>query len=197
PGWFWHAAHEGKAKTPAQLLELYFASVGRGACLDLGIVLDPSGRMPTGDVDVLRALSATLRSTFAQDFARGAIVRATNVRGEDAAFSPQHVVDGHAPTYWATDDDVTTAELTLEFDAPVTFDVVRLREHVEFGQRVARFTLQVGEGGEWHTIHEGSTIGARRLVKLDAPRTVGALRVRIDEALACPTLSEVALFKMA
>lgn len=197
PGWFWHAAHEGKAKTHAQLMELYFASVGRGACLDLGIVLDPEGRMPTGDVEVLRAFGETLRKTFAQDLARGALVTASNTRGEDAAFSAQHVVDGHAATYWATDNEVTTAELTLEFDAPVTFDVIRLREAVPLGQRVERFTLQVDDDGEWRTIHEGSTIGARRLVKLAEPTTARALRLRVDGALACPTLKECALFRMA
>ena len=37
PGWFWHERENARVKTPAQLIDLYYKSVGRGANLLLNV----------------------------------------------------------------------------------------------------------------------------------------------------------------
>jgi len=39
PGWFYHPGEDAKVKTPQKLLDIYYKSVGRGACLNLNIPL--------------------------------------------------------------------------------------------------------------------------------------------------------------
>lgn len=69
PGWFYHAREDGKVKTPAQLLDIYYASVGRGADLNLNIPPDRRGRIPDPDAQSLREFRRVLDATFARNLA--------------------------------------------------------------------------------------------------------------------------------
>ncbi len=70
PGWFYHASEDGRVKTAAQLEDIYYKSVGRGACLNLNIPPDRRGQIHGDDVAALRAFRALLDATFAHDLAR-------------------------------------------------------------------------------------------------------------------------------
>ena len=87
PGWFWHEKENDRVKTPRQLFDLYFLSVGRGASLLLNIPPDRRGRLHENDVSSLREFGNLLQQTFALNLARGAKVRASNVRGGDKQFA--------------------------------------------------------------------------------------------------------------
>jgi alpha-L-fucosidase len=87
PGWFHHAAEDGKVKTPRELLDLYFASVGRGASLLLNVPPDRHGRLCDQDVSSLREFRQVRDVIFAHDLARdgsaaGSSTRAT-ISGSD------------------------------------------------------------------------------------------------------------------
>ena len=193
PGWFYHQKEDDKVKTPAQLVKIYFESVGRGANLILNLPPDRRGQIHENDVKSLRAWRKYLDVTFARDLARGAKVTASNTRGGDRQFGPEGTIDGKRETYWATDDEVKTAELTLDLGAPVTFNVVRLREFLPLGQRVDSFALDAWKDGNWEEFASGTSIGNQRLV---AGRFVTApkVRLRVTGAKACPAISEVGLF---
>lgn len=64
PGWFWRASENGRVKTLDQLVEIYFASVGRGANLILNVPPDSRGLVHENDVKVLRQFGAWHRATF-------------------------------------------------------------------------------------------------------------------------------------
>jgi alpha-L-fucosidase len=70
PGWFYHAAEDAKVKTPAQLLDIYYKSVGRGACLNLNLPPDRRGRINERDVESLKSFRRILDATFATNLAR-------------------------------------------------------------------------------------------------------------------------------
>lgn len=195
PGWFYHAREDRKVKTPAQLLDIYYASVGRGADLNLNIPPDRRGRIPDPDAQSLREFRKVLDATFARNLAATprTIVHASNVRGHAQTFAAAKVLDERRDTYWATDDGVTTAELTLELPAPVTFNVVNLREFLPLGQRVDAFALDRWQDGNWIEFATGTSIGNRRLLRV-APVTTDKVRLRITHAAACPALSEFGLY---
>ena len=46
PGWFYHPAEDDKVKTVDQLLDIYYASVGRGTTLLLNVPPDRRGLIP-------------------------------------------------------------------------------------------------------------------------------------------------------
>src|SRR6202012_5745738 len=106
---------DGKAKTGDQLFDLYYKSVGRGACLDLGLSPDKDGLLKIDDVNKLNALGADIRSPFGTNLLKGATLTASNVRGSDRKkFGPQNLLDDDRYSYWATDDDIKTPELVID-----------------------------------------------------------------------------------
>lgn len=194
PGWFYHAGEDAKVKTPSELLDIYYKSVGRGACLNLNIPPDRRGIINEHDVRSLREFRRILDATFATDLARGAHVAASNVRGNAAEFSAQHLIDGDEQTYWSSDDGVNTPQVVLEFDKPITFNVVSLREFLPLGQRVEAFALDQWQDGNWREFAHGTSIGNRRLGRGDAVATQ-KVRLRITKAPVCPAISELGLFR--
>ncbi len=192
PGWFYHADQDDKVKSLKELLDIYYASVGRGCNLNIGLAPDRRGLIHENDAARLRELGRVLKRTFAVDLAQGQPVQASNVRGGDEAFSAAHLTDGDHNTYWAADDDVRSAELTVELDKPTRFNRIRLEEKIELGQRIEAFEILAGVGN-LHQIAEGTTIGPRRILQVP---TVLADRVtvRITQSRACPTLSTLELY---
>ncbi|MFZ4507813.1 MAG: alpha-L-fucosidase [Fimbriimonas sp.] len=189
PGWFWHEAENGRVKTPQQLTDLYFRSVGHGGSFLLNIPPDRRGLVHENDQKSLTAFGAHVRATFAQNFAKGAKVSATNVRGSAGKFGAGQVLDGSWQTYWATDDSVKTASLTLDLGEAKSFNVVRIREALPFGHRVIGWSVEA-DGKE---IAKGQSIGACRLVRLGQNVTAKSVTVRFDGA-ASLAITEVGLF---
>jgi alpha-L-fucosidase len=192
-GWFYHENEDATVKTPKQLLDLYYASVGRDAVLLLNLPPDRRGQIHEDDVRSLRGFRRILDATFKHDLAHGAKVTASNTRGNDAAYSPGNVTDGRRDTYWSTDDPVATPELILDFGKPKTFNVVRLREYLPLGQRVEEFALDQWKDEQWIEFGSGTSIGNCRLVR-GPTVTTSKMRLRIIKAPVCPAISEVGIF---
>lgn len=193
PGWFYHAAEDERVRSPENLLGLYFQSVGRGANLLLNLPPDRRGRIHEADCASLRGFREQLERLFARDLAKEARVTASSVRAGLAACGPERAVDGEASAFWPPEDGDAAASLILDFDRPVTFSVVSLREYLPLGQRVDEFALDTWDGDRWQEVCRGTAIGNRRLV--DLPRqTSRRLRLRITRAAACPAVSEMAVY---
>lgn len=194
PGWFYHEKEDAKVKTPEQLVKIYFESVGRGANLILNLPPDRRGIIHENDVKSLRGMRRFLDKTFAKDLARGAKLVASNVRGGDKTFGPEKTVDGKPATYWSTDDNVMSPELTLEWKKPVTFDVAKVAEEIRLGQRVEEFALDQWKDGAWVEFAKATSIGPQRLLRFE-PVTTAKLRLRITKSPVCPAITEFGLFK--
>ena len=194
PGWFYHPAEDDQVKRPSELLDLYYASVGRGASFLLNVPPDRRGQIHPNDERALRELGRLLEQTFAKDLARDANATASNVRGRDPRFAAANVRDADSQSYWATDDGVTTPELVLAFEKPVTFDVVSLREYLPLGQRVEGWAIDAWQDGSFRELARGASIGSRRLWRGD-PVTTSRVRLRITQAAIAPAIAEVALHR--
>jgi alpha-L-fucosidase len=193
PGWFYHPNEDGRVKTPAQLLDLYFDSVGRGATLLLNVPPDRRGQIHPSDAASLLEFARRRDAIFADNLARRARASASNVRANARRYRAENVIDGKSDAYWATDDGVTNAEVVLEFPRPVTFNVVRLREYLPLGQRVEGYALDRWQDGKWEEFAGGQSIGHCRLVR-GADMTTSKVRLRITKAPVSPALCEFGLF---
>ena len=194
PGWFYHKHEDGQVKTPQQLVDLYYSSVGRGASFLLNLPPDRRGRIPDPDVESLRGFRRIIDGTFTTNRAAGARVTASNWRGgRDRRFAPGNVLDGSRLTYWATDDDVRGPALMLDLGKAVSFNVVRVREHLPLGQRVESIGVDMWQNGAWAEFGAATSIGNCRLIR--GPRiTTSRVRLRITRAAVCPAISEFGLF---
>jgi len=190
-GWFYHEIE--KPKTPEMLFDLYLKSVGRGAGLDLGLAPDTRGQLHADDVAALKAFGRIVKNTFSNNLAKGATISSSHSRGKK--FNPALALDGNKQTYWATADDTSNASLDIDLKAPKSFDIISLQEYIPLGQRIEAYTIEILENNSWKKIYEGSSIGAKRLIKLDQPVTTNKVKISITKSPVCITLSEVGLYK--
>ena len=194
PGWFWHPEETARVKTPAQLMELYYQSVGRGASFLLNVPPDRRGLIDPADAAVLRNFGSQLRSTFRVDHATGAKVTASNVRDKNRAFRPENMTEGAGSRYWTTDDHAENPEATFEWKKPETFNIIRVREFIQLGQRVEEFQVEVQKDKDWVQVASGTTIGACRILRLPEKVTTMRLRLRITKTPAPAAISEFAIY---
>jgi alpha-L-fucosidase len=194
PGWFWHAEQNAKVKSAGDLMDLYYKSVGRGASLLLNVPPDRRGQFNEADVESLEQFGRLRENAFAKNLAVGAKIGTSNVRARKGMFDAKNLVDENRDTYWATDDGAATPEVTLAFSRPVTLSVIRIRENIGLGQRVAAFTIEAEEKGHWSKLADGTSIGNCRLFRLSREVKTTKVRLRITGCPVCPALSEFALF---
>jgi alpha-L-fucosidase len=185
PGWFWH-----RTETPRSgenLFQLWLASVGRGAGMNLNLTPDRRGLIPTEDIVELRRFRALVEGFCGLDVARGCQVEAGSTASGDA----RHLTDGDEDTWWeavgATDQVVVT------FGQAQRVHAVRIDEAISFGQRVESFAIDLGLWGSWYEVARGATIGARRIIPIN-PIPGTAIRLRILASQAAPVLSQIQVF---
>jgi alpha-L-fucosidase len=193
PGWYYHPYEDHKVKTLPQLLDIYYHSVGRNASLLLNFPVDTRGLIHETDVDAVMKLAEALKADFAVNLAAGQKITASQVRGNNRNFRPSNVTDNNPETYWTTDDGVTDATLTIEFKEPTTFNRLLVQEYIPLGQRVRKFRAEAMVDGQWQTLAEETTIGYKRILRLPTV-TATQVRLHIEDAKACPVISNLQLF---
>lgn len=193
PGWFYHASENNRVRSVANLVSLYFKSVGRGASFLLNVPPTTDGLVHKTDSTTLAQFGRYLRDLYAVNYAQKAAVTASTLRSRDKVFAAANVADHDRYSYWATPDGVTTGELTLQFPAAVTFDVIRLRENIKLGVRSDDWEIDVLVNNKWESYAKGTAIGANRLIK-GYKVTAKALRLRITKGAASICLSDIGVF---
>ena len=194
PGWFYHPEEDDKVKTVDQLTDLYYRSVGHNATLLLNFPVDRNGLIhPT---DSLNAVSfhQRVQKELADNLLSSAKVSAFDERG--GQFKVRAVTDGKYDTYWATNDGVTTADLTFTFSQPTKMNRVMIQEYVPLGQRVKSFVVEYKEGDQWLSVkcnEETTTVGYKRLLHFEMSETE-ELRIRFTDARACLCINEVGAY---
>ena len=195
-GWFWHQGQASRVKSPEELMQVWFDSVGRGANLILNVAADKTGKLDPADVKSLMEFKELRDKLYARDYALGATVTASQTRGNDKKFAPSNMTDGNMETYWAVEDDNLTPTAFITLPKPATFDVIRLREQIRLGQRVDSFNIDAFINGKWVCIdNEGKTIGNQVMRRLNRPITAQKLRLLITGSQATPCISEFSLFR--
>ena len=188
PGWFYHDSEQ--PKTPEKLFDIYLTSVGRGGTLLLNLAPDRRGRIPEQDVASLMEWRRMVDEAFAVDLAASADVTVSSSRGR--LFGGRNVVGGGGG-YWATADGVTAGDITLAWSAPQTVNYVTVQEHIELGQRVRGFVVEVLRDGVWHTAAEGTTVGYKRILPIGGV-VAEAVRVRFTDSRGPLAIGRVAVY---
>jgi alpha-L-fucosidase len=68
-----------------------------------------------------------------------------------------------------------------------------LQEYIPLGQRIKIFSVEYWNGNAWQFVDRQTTIGYKRILRFPSV-TAQKVRVKIEEALACPVLSTIAVF---
>ncbi len=195
-GWFFHTTDDETVKTPSQLVDLYYRSVGRNAVFLLNLPPNRDGLFADKDVASLKRFKEILDRTFKENFVAGAKVTASSVYSTASAFSPANITDNDADSYWAAANDKRQASLEMAIDSTRKFDRILLQEPVRLGQRISSFDVQILRSNGWQTIASGTSIGFKRLLRI-TPIAGSKIRINIRDANNTPALSNFGLFKAA
>ena len=180
PGWFYHPEEDDKVKSPEQLADLYYRSVGHNATLLLNFPVDRNGLI--NPIDSANAVNfhKLIQRELGNNLVAGMKPKVSNERG--GQFAAQALTDGSWDTYWATSDGVTSADITFTFKKARKMNRIMLQEYIPLGQRVKKFAVEwLDKNGTWKAVEQGeetTTIGYKRLLRFLTVETKG-LRVRI------------------
>ena len=104
------------------------------------------------------------------------------------------LVDGDPDTYWATDDRVHTPELTIDFGRLQRFNIIRLQEAIQLGQRIGSFAVDTWQQDAWTEVAYGTSIGSCRLLRLPTVVETPRIKLRITESPVCIALTGLGVF---
>jgi alpha-L-fucosidase len=190
PGWFYHAVEDDKVRSLDEMVDIYYESVGRNANLLLNLPVDRRGLVNENDETRLKELVAAIKKDFKTELLASSKVTADNNRGNNNEFAAKNAVDGNKDTYWATDDNVKTASIVFDFEKPTAVNRILLQEYIKLGQRVKAFTIEGKIGGQWKTIASETTIGYKRILRIDRIM-VSALKINITDSKASIVISNI------
>ncbi|HTL07228.1 MAG TPA: discoidin domain-containing protein, partial [Chitinophagaceae bacterium] len=193
PEWFYHPGEDAKVKTVPQLMDTYYNSIGRNGSLLLNFPIMPNGLIHPNDEAADLGMAKAVKEAFAVNLAAQSIATASNTRGNENQFSAARAVDGDKETYWATDDAVTTASLTMAFAKPTTFNRFLAQEYIPLGQRVKGFTLEALVDGHWRELAKATTIGFKRILRFPSVKA-SSVRFNITASKACPLISNIGIY---
>ena len=194
PGWFYHPEEDSLVKTPEQLVDLYYRSVGHNATLLLNFPVDRNGLIhPIDSANAVKFHEKILQE-LKTNLVAGMTPKVSNERGGD--FVASALTDDNFDTYWATEDSVTTADIEFTFPKAQRMNRMLLQEYIPLGQRVKSFVVEYKDGDQWLPVRmneETTTIGYKRLLRFESVNST-AIRIRITEARGPLCLSSIGVY---
>ncbi len=131
PGWFYTRSQDTAVKSVAELVDIYFNSVGKNSVLLLNVPPDRRGLIADPDRDTLRAFHTVIEQTFSHNVAGNAFVLTSN--NQDTV-SVTSLFGG--PHFWSGHDAGDTTSIEFVLPQQTTFDVAMLQENILVGQRI-------------------------------------------------------------
>lgn len=176
-GWFYHESENNTVRTPQNLVDLYYKSVGRNGLMLLNIPPNRAGLFDETDVNAIKEFRSILTETFANNLAKG---KATNS---------------------LTDNKLNTA-ITLKenqiwelnFKQPVQFNRISLQENIAKGQMIESLSIQYWDGASWQNLSNATTIGYKKLLKTNLIET-NKVRMKIHKAKGTVNLAEIGFYR--
>ena len=166
PGWFYHADQDEQVRSLANLVNIYYQSVGCNSVLLLNIPPDRRGLIHETDVQRIKELSEYLAKTFADN----QVVNGTGLWQAQAGDSKEY--------------EVKSGSMVNTF---------LIQEDIAQGQRVEDFLVEVYSNGAWQYAAEGTTVGYKRLLKFSDCQPE-KIRVTIRGTRAAANITNVGLY---
>lgn len=181
PGWFYHASQDNQVKTPQQLVNLYYQSVGRNSLLLLNVPPNKDGLFCEADIRALKSFRQILDSTFAINLLI------------DKRF--RQLGDRKLHTYASINEGDS---LELPLGSRKVFNRIALQENIANGQFIESGSILFWDGSAWQQLQSFTTVGHKRLLKIQDV-TTDKIRIIISKTKdgGAAQLSEVGLYKAA
>lgn len=192
PGWFYHQSQDSLVRTPENLMELYYSSVGRNSNLLLNVPPDRRGLIHENDIAALKGFKELLDQEFSNNVSKGRKAESSSSRGKD--YNADNVTDSDPDTYWATSDDITSGDVIIDLEKNTEVNRIVIQEYIPLGQRVQEFNVSALQDGEWVRLIDGTTIGHKIIRKFPVVKT-SKIKFSVVRSKACPVISTIELYR--
>ena len=190
PGWFWHESENDQVKPLEKLIHIYLNSVGGNATFLLNIPPDRRGLFHENDVRRLKELGAFLRRSFRTNL----ILTASGITAPEAA--PEYETGSlvsEDSRYYIPAQPSLPLEIQVRWNTPQIIRFVVIREHLPLSQRIERFEILSEQDGEEACLYRGTTVGHKRIVRLDNCETK-SITLRITDSREAPAIEQLAFY---
>ena len=177
PGWFWHAKENDKVRSPQNLVNLYYQSVGRNSLLLLNIPPNNEGLFEASDIKAIKEFRSILNETFAKNLA--------SIKAD------KRLTDKKLNTFVPLK---TNVPLVVSFGKKVSIDRVMLQENIANGQKIKSGLVEYWDGNAWEMLSSFTTVGYKRLIRSMLVKTV-KVRMTITATKGPVQLAEIGFFK--
>ncbi len=169
PGWFYH---ENEAPHSLErLFDTYLRSVGGNAAFILNIPPKPDGTFDERDVSRLKELGEKIRTSFSINLAMDKPILIEPYKNSDTQ---------------------CTAEIDLGKDEDIHY--LDFCEDIAQGQRIESFFVQQYKNDRWENVFEGTTVGARRIIRFKDGLRTSKLRIFITSSRDKPEFGKIAIY---
>ncbi len=166
PGWFYHEWQNDEVRSLANLVDIYYTSVGCNSVLLLNIPPDRRGLIHEIDAERISAFGDYIARNFSKSLIKGGV------------------------GYWSAQEG-DSREFKVKSGCYV--NTLLLQEDIERGQRVESFTVEALVNGSWCHIAEGTTIGYKRILHFSDCHAE-RIRVTINHCRTEAHISNVELY---
>ena len=183
PGWFYHAEQDDMVRSPENLMELWFTSIGSNAGFLLNLPPDRRGLVHENDVKSIFEFNKILKSTLEKNLAIGA-----ELKGE-------HLHDCSVENLLDCEKFYLPKGKSFKVKLPYAQEINTLiiGEGIELGHKVTKITARALVGGKWQVLFENDIIGYTLAQRFD---TVVTDEVEVElEYLDTPVLKNFGLYR--
>ena len=166
PGWFYHADQDERVRSLANLVNIYYRSVGCNSVLLLNIPPDRRGLIHEVDVQRIKELSDYIGKTFATNY----VENGEKMWKAEAGESKEYNVKPGAMV-----------------------NTFLIQEDIAQGQRVEDFLVEVYSNGAWQYAAEGTTVGYKRMLRFSDCQPE-KIRVTIRGTRTTANISNIGLY---
>ena len=190
PGWFYHSHQDGQVRTPENLLELWFNSIGRNAGFLLNIPPDRRGLLHESDVKSLLEFRKILDNSFRVNLASNAKIEASSNREECEPINIISKENVYAPL-----DSGKAPEITLTFDNEIEFNTVSISELIELGHKVTDISFYAYVNNDWRLLLNNKVVGYKLCQHFDTVKS-SKIKIKVNESLDTPILHSLGIYKL-
>lgn len=83
--------------------------------------------------------------------------------------------------------------LEIDLEEPKVINYVLIQEYIRLGQRIKNFSVEVEKDGNWKEVAQGTTIGYKRILKIEQTEAQ-KVQIVIKDSKACPVISNVEVY---
>lgn len=189
PGWFYHSHQDSQVRSPKNLINLWFNSIGRNAGFLLNIPPDRRGLIHENDAKSLMEFRKILNDSFSINLAEKAKIEASSSRPECNA----EYITSNEKVYAPLDRD-RNPEITLTFDEEQEFNVISISELIELGHKVVDIDFFAEVDGKWSLLFNSKVVGYKICQHFDTVKTK-KVKIKVNNSLDTPILHSFGIYK--